>query len=472
MGTLRIDHADLSDTYEAAALVREYNGDFFKREGRAPRAYARHFGCQQNVSDGEKLNGLLLEMGYTLCESPSEADLVLYNTCAVRENAEDRIFGNVGALKSAKRLNPDMLVCLCGCMVQQPHIAEKIRASYPYVDLVFGTNAMRKFPAMVYQRLSNGPRQFEIEAGPGEIVEGLPVSRYGKIKAFLPIMYGCDNFCTYCVVPLVRGRERSRKPQDILDEARSLVSSGCKDITLLGQNVNSYGKGLPEPTDFSHLLRELAVLPGDFRIRFMTSHPRDCTKELIDVIASHDKICNHIHLPAQSGSDRILSAMNRHYTREEYLSLIDYARGKIPGVSFTGDIMVGFPGETREDFDETLSLVREVGYHSLFTFMYSKREGTKAAGMDDPVPPEEKKLWFNELIKLQQEIGVQKYSEMIGGIFRVLADGPGKTGEGYLTGRSESNVIVDFMAPVDKIGEFTDVEITGALNWAVLGKII
>ncbi len=451
--------------------VRAHNDEIFERSGRVAKAFTRHYGCQQNVSDGEKINGILLEMGYVLAESVSDADLVLYNTCAVRENAEDRIFGNVGALKQAKKQNPAMVICLCGCMVQQEHITDKIRKSYPYVDLVFGTHAMKKFPEMLYKRLSGAIRQFEIESVDGEIVEGLPIAREAGVKAYLPVMYGCNNFCTYCVVPLVRGRERSREASDIIAEAKNLVANGYKDITLLGQNVNSYGKNLANPINFSQLLREITAIEGDFRVRFMTSHPKDCTRELIDTIASCEKICNHIHLPVQSGSNRILKAMNRHYTREEYVELINYARENIPNISFTSDIIVGFPNETEEDFRETLSLVREVGYHSLYTFVYSKRVGTKAADMDDPIPADEKMRWFRELLEVQQQIGNAKYKELLGQNIRVLAESIGKTGENYLTGRSESNVIVEFIAPSEKIGQFVNVNVTEALNWAVLGEI-
>ena len=471
MEALRKNNVDLQEFYRYTEHVRSYNDAVFEATGKTPKAYARHYGCQQNVSDGEKINGMLLQMGYVLCESPQDADLILYNTCAVRENAEDRIFGNVGALKHAKRRNPRMVVCLCGCMVQQEHISEKIKKSFPYVDLVFGTHAVKGFPQMLYNRLSGEARQFDITELKGEIIEGFPVYRDGTVKAFLPVMYGCDNFCTYCVVPLVRGRERSRAPGDIFAEAETLVQSGYRDITLLGQNVNSYGKNLPEPVNFSALLRKIAEIDGDFRIRFMTSHPKDCTRELIDTIAAHDKICSHIHLPVQSGSDRILAAMNRRYTRADYLALINYAKEKIPGISFTSDIIVGFPGETEQDFEDTLSLMKEVGYHSLFTFLYSKRAGTKAAEMEDDTPAEEKSRRFQKLLNVQQEIGAGKYSELVGKTIRVLAEGIGKTGDDYLIGRSEAGVIVDFLAPKEKIGEFVNVDITGALNWAVLGEI-
>jgi tRNA-2-methylthio-N6-dimethylallyladenosine synthase len=390
----------------------------------------------------------------------------------VRENAEDRIFGNVGALKHLKRRNPELIICLCGCMTQQPHIAEKIKKSFPYVDLVLGTSATAKLPELLYRRRIGEERQFP-EAEPGNgVAEGLPIAREGTVKAFLPIMYGCDNFCSYCVVPLVRGREKSREKSEIIREAKGLIQSGYKDITLLGQNVNSYGKGLSEAINFAGLLKELAELEGDFRLRFMTSHPKDANAGLFETIAAHPKICSHIHLPVQSGSNRILIAMNRHYTREDYLRLIELARKTIPGVSFTSDIIVGFPGETRDDFEETLDLVKEVAFHSLFTFVYSKRVGTKAADLPDPVTKPEKMAWFQELLDMQQKIGAEKYAEYIGQEIRVLAEGAGKGGEGCLTGRSEANIIVEFAAGPGLIGEFVKVKITGALNWALLGEIV
>ena len=320
-----------------------------------------------------------------------------YNTCAVREHAEAKVFGNVGALKKLKKSNPNLVIALCGCMVQQERVAEKFRQSYPYVDLLFGTHVLHRLPQMLYEVLSTHKRVFCRPEEPGNIAEGVPVKREGGVKAFLPVMYGCNNFCTYCIVPYVRGRERSRAPEDILREARELVNAGARDITLLGQNVNSYGLGEAHGVDFAALLRRINAIEGDFRIRFMTSHPKDCTHELLDAMAECEKVAKHLHLPFQSGSDRVLRAMNRHYTRGEYLSLIRYAREKMPGLSITSDVIVGFPGETYEEFRETLSLIREVGFTSLFTFIFSPRPGTPAAQMEDPVPREEKNRWFQEM---------------------------------------------------------------------------
>jgi len=454
-----------------AALVCAHNDRMFEETGRVPTALVRTFGCQQNVNDGEKLKGMLGEMGYAFTEHVENADIILYNTCAVRENAEERVFGNVGALKRVKRQNPKLIIGLCGCMMQQEHIAAKIKNSYPYVDLVFGTHALERLPELLFQRLGGSRRVFDIENEDGHITEGIPLRREGAIKAGIPVMYGCNNFCSYCIVPFVRGRERSREPHAILEEARRLVDQGYKEITLLGQNVNSYGKTLDTPVSFSWLLRKLEDIPGEFLIRFMTSHPKDCTKELIDTIADCSKVANHIHLPVQSGSDRILAAMNRRYTRGEYLALIDYARSRIPGVTFTSDIIVGFPGEQEEDFAQTLALVKEVGYQSLFTFVYSKRKGTKAAALEDPVPKSEKMRWFQQLLDTQSAIGDSAYKDLTGRILRVLAEGSGKSGDGFLTGRTSENVIVEFPAPSDKIGRFVDVHITRSLHWAVAGEL-
>lgn len=438
-----------------------------------PMAYVHSYGCQQNVSDGEKIKGMLALMGYGFTDSVDHADLVLYNTCAVRENAEDRVFGNVGALKHYKRRNPNLIIALCGCMMQQPHIVERLKKSFPYVDLIFGTHVVHKLPENLYHAMTDGKRVFSTPDSDGVIAENLPIRRDGSIKAWIPIMYGCNNFCTYCIVPYVRGRERSREPQLIIDEIKALVAEGYKEFTLLGQNVNSYGKGLEEEINFSELLRRINAIEGDFRIRFMTSHPKDATKELIDTIASCEKVCNHLHLPVQSGSDRVLALMNRHYNREAYLKLISYAKETVPDISFTSDIIVGFPTETEEDFQETLSLVKEVGYDSLFTFIYSKRVGTKAAAMEDPTTDAEKGDRFNRLLDLQKEIGQDKYNKYVGKTLRVLVDGIGKTGDNYLTGRTENYVIVDFPADQDRdlMGEFVEVKITDALNWALLGEI-
>ena len=375
-------------------------------EGRTPKAFVHTYGCQGNVSDGEKIQGMLREIGYEFTDNVKEADLVLYNTCAIREHAEDRIYGNVGALKQYKKSNPNLIIALCGCMMQQERVAEKIKKSYPFVDLLFGTHVLYKLPEFIYRRLSGGKRVFDITGKDGNIVEGLPVKRDGTFKAWVPVMYGCNNFCSYCIVPYVRGRERSRDFDLILEECRELVAEGYKEITLLGQNVNSYNKELSEDKRFPALLKAISEIEGDFIIRFMTSHPRDCTKELLDVMASSDKIAKHLHLPFQSGNNRVLKEMNRHYDREKYLSLIDYAYEIMPELSITSDVIVGFPGETYEEFKDTLSLLEKVRFTSLFTFIFSPRPGTKAYDMEDPVPADEKSRWFKELTTLQEKIAL------------------------------------------------------------------
>lgn len=437
-----------------------------------PLAYVHSYGCQGNVSDGEKLKGMLADMGYGFCDQAEQADLVLFNTCAIRENAEDRIFGNVGALKRWKAQSPKHKLLLCGCMMQQPHIVEKLKQSYPYVDLIFGTHVIHQLPELLLSVLQQHKRVFYTPESDGVIAEGLPIRRDGTLKAWVPIMYGCNNFCTYCIVPYVKGRERSRQPEAILAEVRQLVEQGYKEITLLGQNVNSYGKTLEHPISFAQLLTQIDAIPGDFRIRFMTSHPKDATKELFDVMAKSQKICHHLHLPVQCGSDRILQAMNRRYTVKQYLGLIDYARSVMPDISFTTDIIVGFPGETLEDFQSTMELLKKVRYDSLFSFIYSKRVGTKAASMPDDTPHSVKSDRLQQLLALQRTIGEEVLSEYVGKTLRILVDGTGKSGEGYLTGRTDQFLIVDFPGDSALIGQFVTVKITKALNWALLGELV
>lgn len=373
-------------------------------QGETPKAFVHTYGCQGNVADSEHIKGQLIEMGYSMTEELQSADIIIYNTCAIREHAEDRVFGNVGALKTLKKKNPNLVIGLCGCMMQQEHIAEKIKNSYPYVNLVFGTHALHKLPELLFKVFKTKKRVFSIEECDGVIAEGMPNERDSGENAWLPIMYGCDNFCSYCVVPYVRGRERSREAEVVLKEAEDLIKQGYKKITLLGQNVNSYGKSLENGINFSELVRRLDKIDGDYTFDFMTSHPKDCTKELIDVLASSKHFCGHLHLPVQSGNNRILKEMNRKYTREHYLDLVNYAKEKIPGIDITTDIIVGFPGETYEEFLDTVSLVKEVKYGSMFTFIYSKRKGTKAADLPDEITKEEKTKWFMELLKVQEEI--------------------------------------------------------------------
>lgn len=459
-----IKAADASMMEQVRRLLQSRYGD------RIPLAYVHTYGCQQNVSDGEKIKGMLALMGYGFCESPREANLILLNTCAIRENAEDRVLGTIGAMKHQRVNDPELVLGLCGCMVQQPHIEQKIRESYPYVDLLFGPHVIKNLPQMLYSVLTSHKRAFDTTETNEGIPEDLPIRRDQAFKAWLPIMSGCNNFCTYCIVPYVRGREKSRPSQKIIEEFTTLVNEGYKEITLLGQNVNSYGKGLDEDIDFARLLRKLNAIPGDFRIRFMSSHPKDATFALIDAIADCEKVCKHFHLPVQSGSDRILALMNRHYTKADYMKLINYAKEKIPDISFTSDIIVGFPGETEADFEETLSLLKEVEFDSLFSFIYSKRVGTKAAEMEDPTTPEEKSERFSRLLALEKEIGAKRYENFVGKTYRILVDGPGKTGPSYYSGRNDGYMIVDYDGKEEDIGTFVTVKITKSLNWALLGE--
>lgn len=441
-----------------------------RKRGEKPLAFIRTYGCQQNVADSEKIKGMLAESGFDFVDAPDDADFILFNTCAVREHAEDRVFGNVGALKSLKRKHPQVLIALCGCMMEQEHIANKIYNSFPFVGLVFGTHSLHHFPELMYNSLVNGKRIIERGNDDNKLYEGFPVKRDGTFKSWLPIMYGCNNFCTYCIVPYVRGRERSREKDIIISEAKQMIQGGYKDITLLGQNVNSYGKNLNNGENFADLIREIDSIDGDYWLRFMTSHPRDCSKDLIDAIANGTHISKHLHLPFQSGSDRILKAMNRHYDRKKYLETINYAKSKIDGLSLTSDIIVGFPGETYDDFKETLSLIREVEFTSLFTFIYSPRVGTPAAKMDDPIPAEEKSKWFRELLDVQEEIAAKRCASMVGNIEKVLVENEtGKNDE--LVGRTSGNINVEFKGSPELIGTFQNIKITNARNWILKGEL-
>lgn len=464
------DNSVKTELEHQKAIMEELKDILYLRAGnKQPVAFVRTYGCQQNVADSEKIKGMLEEMGCALTEDKNEADIIIFNTCAVREHAEDRVFGNVGQLKELKKKRPSLLIGLCGCMMEQEHIAKKIQKSFPYVGLVFGTHVIHKFPELIYNAVTGGKRLIERGYDDGQVYENLPLHRDGSFKGWLPIMYGCDNFCTYCIVPHVRGRERSRRRNSVISEARSMVSAGYKDITLLGQNVNSYGKGLDEGVDFADLLQQVADIDGDFWVRFMTSHPKDASKKLIDTIAANDKICNHLHLPFQCGSNRVLKHMNRRYTREKYLEIANYAKSMIPDLSLTSDVIVGFPGETYEEFCETLELIKEVKFTSLFTFIYSPRVGTPAAKMPDPVSHEEKARWMGELLKLQESIAAERCAGMVGKTYRVLIEEQAR--EGVLNARTQNNIIVELQGPQELIGSFCYAEITEARNWILRGKI-
>ena len=443
--------------------------DIHRARGRTPLAMVDTFGCQQNVADSQHILGMLRDMGCDFTDDPARADIVVMNTCAIRDHAEKRVYGTLGALTHTKKANPEQIICLCGCMAQRPEVARKVRESYRHVDLVFGPQALWKFPELLYRVYTRRGRVFSVENEHGSIAEGMPVVREGRVRAWVSIMYGCNNFCSYCIVPYVRGRERSRRFDDVVAEARSLVKAGYKDITLLGQNVNSYGKDLDEGRDFADLIREINAIPGDFLIRFMTSHPRDATEKLFRTMAECEKCAKHIHLPVQSGSSRVLRAMNRHYDREKYLALVDKARSYMPELVLTTDIIVGFPGETAEDFAETLSLVERVRYDAMFTFIFSPREGTPAAAMPDPVPREEKQRWFDTLVETANRISAEKHAEYAGRRLRVLVDGETGRGEYNLSARTNGGRLVHLKGEPELVGRFIEAEITDWNTWALYG---
>ncbi len=433
-----------------------------------PKACVITYGCQQNVSDSQRLMGLLNIMGYDITEQPEEADFILFNTCAVRGHAEDRVWGNVGSVKKYKSANPNLMVAVCGCMAQQQQVAERFKKSYPYVDIVFGTQLHHRLPEFIYKRLSGGKRIFELGLENGDIVENFPVMRDDRVKGYLPIMYGCNNFCTYCIVPYVRGRERSRNPQEIIAEAKRMINAGYKEIMLLGQNVNSYG--FSGGINFACLLRMINDIEGDFRIRFMTSHPKDCTEELLDAMRDCEKVERHLHLPFQCGSDRVLKLMNRRYDTERYLYLVQEARKRMPDIQFTSDIIVGFPGETYEDFLGTLEIVKKVRFTSLFTFIYSPREGTPAATMPDPVSREEKGRWFDELLACQDKIGREISESLVGQTLDVLCEGQNDKSGKYF-GKCEGYSEIEFNGSQELVGKFVKVKVDSFKN-VLCGTVI
>lgn len=441
--------------------------NYWHQAGRTPKAYVETYGCQQNEADSQTLRGLLSQCGYEIAQEAEGADVVIMNTCAIREHAEQRVFGNLGALTHTKRRHPEQKIFLCGCMAGQTEVVERIRKSYPHVNGVFSTHHLWQFPELLYRVLTEKKRQFFVQDEAGSIAEGLPMLRDNTLKSWVSIMYGCNNFCTYCIVPYVRGRERSRKPQDILEECKALIASGCKEITLLGQNVNSYGKDLDCGVDFADLLAQIASLDGDFLVRFMTSHPRDASTKLFDTMARYPKIAKQLHLPFQSGSSRVLKAMNRHYDRETYLSKVEYAKKVMPDLVLTSDVIVGFPGETEEDFQETMSLIRQVRYDALFTFIFSPRPGTPAAKMEDPTPAGEKNRRFDELCALQNSISEKLHRAYVGKTMRCLVDGQ-EDGD-LLTARTEGGRLVRFAGDPALIGSYQNLEINGSTTWSLTG---
>ena len=461
--TTRITPEQVERQQRLCAEIRDY----WTTQGVTPTAYVETYGCQQNEADSEQLRGMLEAAGYGLTDSAEGADAVIFNTCAIREHAEQRVFGNVGALVHTKRRHPRQKIFLCGCMMGQPAVVERVKNSYPYVDAVFSTHHLWEFPSILLRVLTGKKRVFSVEDSAGSIAEGIPVVRTNTLKAWVSIMYGCNNFCSYCIVPYVRGRERSRRPQDVLDECRALIAQGYKEITLLGQNVNSYGRDLDCGMDFADLLAAVAELDGEFRLRFMTSHPKDASRKLFDTIAKYDKICKQFHLPFQSGNDRVLHAMNRRYTAAQYLELVDYGRSLMPELVLTSDVIVGFPGETEAEFEDTLKLIERVRYDALFTFIFSPRAGTPAASMDDPTPRAEKNQRFDRLCALQNRISEEKHRAYIGKTLRVLVDG--RDGD-KLTARTDGGRLVRLDGGDELIGQFLNVTVTGSTTWSLYGE--
>ncbi|AWK52002.1 tRNA (N6-isopentenyl adenosine(37)-C2)-methylthiotransferase MiaB [Clostridium beijerinckii] len=430
------------------------------------------FGCQMNEEDSEKLSGMLKRIGYERTENKEEASIIIFNTCCVRENAENKVYGNLGRLKKQKEKNPNLIIAICGCMMQQKGKADEMLKRFPYVDIIFGTHNSYKFPEYLNRVKTDGVQIKEIIDKETEIVEGLPIDRKSDSKAFVTIMYGCNNFCTYCIVPYVRGRERSRKPEDIEKEIKELVDKGYKEVTLLGQNVNSYGNGLEKEITFADLLRKLNDIKGLERIRFMSSHPKDLTLDVIYAIRDCDKVCEQIHLPVQNGSNRLLKEMNRHYTKEEYIALAKTIRSEIPDVTFSTDIIVGFPGETEEDVNETIELIKEVRFDAAFTYLYSRRNYTPADKMENQISEEVKHERFNKLVKVSNEVIAQGNKEAEGKIYEVLVEGHSKNDESKLTGRTRNARLVNFEGDEELIGKLVNAKIVKANSFSLIGEVV
>ncbi len=451
--------------------IKEILNNVSNSKGRAPLALTETYGCQQNENDTERIRGMLKECGFEFTDNQNEADLIIYNTCAVRENAEQKVFGRLGILKHLKESRPDLVIGVCGCMVQQEHIPSEIKKKHPQVDLVFGTHALYKFPELLFNTLHGSKKVFSTEDSEGYIAEGIPVLHDDNNKAWVSIMYGCNNFCSYCIVPYVRGRERSRKSADIIEEIKSLVSSGVTEVTLLGQNVNSYGKDLDENIDFSDLLAMVNEIEGIHRIRFVTSHPKDFGEKLINTMETCNKVCHQLHLPFQAGSNRVLREMNRGYTKEEYISKINLLKERIPDIALSTDVIVGFPTETNEDFEETLNVLKEVEFDNIFSFIYSRREGTPAAKLDFVLSEEQIHKNFDRLLEVQNEISLKKNLAFVGKTVEVLVDGQSKNDSSMLSGRMENTKIVNFPGSASLKGKYVKVKITEAHTWSLNGEI-
>ena len=463
-----LSDADMARQREFTEKIK----DLHIQRGKAVHALVDTFGCQQNVADSQHIMGMLEAMGCDFVTEPAEADIIVLNTCAIRDHAEKRVYGNLGALTHTKKANPEQIICLCGCMAQRPEVAEKVRQSYRHVDLVFGPQALWKFPELLYQVYTRRGRVFSVENEHGSIAEGMPVVREGRTRAWVSIMYGCNNFCSYCIVPYVRGRERSRDPEQIIAEVRQLAAEGYKEITLLGQNVNSYGKDLGTGYDFADLLAALDEISGDYLIRFMSSQPKDASFKLFDTMARCSHVAKQLHLPVQSGCDRVLRAMNRPYDKARYLELITYARKVMPEPVLTSDVIIGFPGETEAEAMETVALVEQVRFDALFTFIFSPRPGTPAAKLDDPVPRAEKQVWFDRLCDAQNKISEEIHAQYVGRTLRCLIDGQSDDSRWPLTARTAGGRLVHLVGDAFAIGNYHDVKITDSNTWALFGEMV
>ncbi len=463
-----LSDADMERQREFTGKIKELHA----QRGKTVHALVDTFGCQQNVADSQHIMGMLEAMGCEFVTEPTQADIIVLNTCAIRDHAEKRVYGNLGALTHTKKANPEQIICLCGCMAQRPEVAEKVRQSYRHVDLVFGPQALWKFPELLWQVYTRRGRVFSVEDEHGSIAEGMPVVREGRTRAWVSIMYGCNNFCSYCIVPYVRGRERSRDPEQIIREVRQLAAEGYKEITLLGQNVNSYGKDLGTGYDFADLLSALDEIPGDYLIRFMSSQPKDASFKLFDTMARCKHVAKQLHLPVQSGCDRVLRAMHRPYDKARYLELITYARRVMPELVLTSDVIIGFPGETEAEAMETVALVEQVRFDALFTFIFSPRPGTPAAKMEDPVPRAEKQVWFDRLCDAQNRISEEIHAQYVGRTLRCLIDGESDDSRWPLTARTAGGRLVHLVGDKAAIGTYHDVKITDSNTWALFGEMV
>ncbi len=462
----------LQRNQETIQRIKDRNQEIYETTGKRLCALTVTYGCQMNEHDSEKLDAMIQDMGYIVVKKIDQADLVIFNTCCVRENAEFKVYGNIGRIKHLKETKKDLVLAVCGCMMQQPHVVEAIKKQYKYVDLVFGTHNLHNFPSLLEETLSSHKQVIEVWEHEGDVVEGLAINRKKDIKAYVNVMYGCDNFCAYCIVPYTRGRERSRAPQDILDEIQGLVDGGVKEVILLGQNVNSYGKTLENPMDFADLMRKVNDIEGIERIRFMTSHPKDISDKLLETMAECEHICEYLHLPIQAGSNRILKAMNRKYTREQYLEIVDKARKLMPDVSISTDLIIGFPGETIEDFEETMSLMKEVKFDSAFTYIYSKRTGTPAALIEPQIDEAEKHRRMTELLEMFNPMVNEKIKSYQDEMLEVLVEGASKSTDQILMGRTRQHVTVNFEGDLSLTGKLVKVKATQPRRFSIFGELV